>query len=121
MTTVFSVTLPELSDPATGRLDADRIAEYLGVPLSQLASALGKRYQTLHKTPAAPSVQDGLRPIKASLDILAQVIGDQTTIRIWLNSPHPDLGLRTPLRVILEGHAGAVETILANAVEGIPS
>jgi hypothetical protein len=121
MTTVFSVSLPDLYDPVTGRLDAGRIADYLGVPLSQLAGALGKRYQTLHKTPAAPSVQAGLRPIKASLDILAQVIGDQTTIRMWLNSPHPDLGMRTPLQVILDGHAGAVETILANAIDGIPS
>lgn len=119
--TTFSVALPELNDPATGRLDAHRIAEYLGVPLSQLAGALGQRYQTLHKTPAAPSVQAGLRPIKASLDMLAQVIGDQKTIRAWLNSPHPDLGMRVPLQVILEGHAGAVETLLANALEGIPS
>lgn len=121
MTTTFSVTLPELNDPATGRLDARRIAEYLGVPLSHLAAALGQRYQSLHKTPAAPSVQAGLRPIKASLDILAQVIDDPATIRAWLNSPHPDLGMRVPLQVMLEGHAGAVETILANAIEGIPS
>jgi len=113
--------LPQLHDPATGRLDAQRIAAYLGVPLSQLARALGKRYQTLHKTPGAPSVQDGLRPIKVSLDILASVFHDDAAVRVWLNSPHPDLGLRTPLQVILEGHAGAVETMLANASEGIPS
>jgi hypothetical protein len=121
VTTAFTTTLSELNDPATGRMDAQRIADYLGVPLTQLAGALGKRYQSLHKTPAAPSVQDGLRPIKASLDILAYVLRDRSMIRTWLNSPHPDLGMRIPLRVMLEGHADAVETMLANALEGIPS
>jgi hypothetical protein len=121
MTTVYSVTLAELNDPTTGRLDARRVAEYLHIPLSHLAAALGKKYHTVHKTPAALSLQPGLLPIKRSLDILARVFRDDAMVRIWLNSPHPDLGLRTPMQVILEGHAAAVETILANAIEGIPT
>jgi hypothetical protein len=117
----FTVTLPELHDPESGRLDARRIAEYLNVPLSQLAAALGKKYQTLYKSPAATGVQAGLIPIKVSLDVLVKVIGDRRTILAWLNSPHPDLGMQTPLHVILDGHAGAVEGMLMNAVWGIPS
>jgi len=120
-TDTLAVVLRELHDPETGRLDARRIAEYLNIPLSQLASALGRKYQALYKTPAAPSVQAGLTPIKASLDILVQTIGDRPTILAWLHSPHPDLGMRTPMQVILDGHADAVEGRLRNAVWGIPS
>jgi hypothetical protein len=38
-----------------------------------------------------------------------------------LNSPHPDLGERTPLDVMLNGQADAVVTLLENAVAGLPS
>ena len=116
-----SVVLQELHDPATGRLDAAKIAEYLAVPLAQLARALGANYATVHKTPAALPLQERLLPIKRTLVILSDLFRDQRTVRAWLNSPHPDLGKRTPLAVILEGHGDAVATILENAIEGIPS
>lgn len=119
--TTLTVALPELHDSETGRLDAQRIAQYLGIPLKQLAGALGASYTAVHKTPAAESLQAALRPIKRSLEILDQVIGKQATIRAWLRSPHPDLGNREPLEIILEGHAGAVHTVLENALSGIPS
>ena len=59
---VATVGLEELHDPESGRLDARRIAEYLDIPLRALADALGKKYTTVHKTPAAPSLQPDLRP-----------------------------------------------------------
>ena len=115
------VVLQELHDPETGRLDAAKIAGYLAVPLAQLARAIGANYATVHKTPAALSLQERLLPIKSALVILSELFRDQSTVRAWLNSPHPDLGKRTPLAVILEGHGDAVATILENALEGIPS
>jgi hypothetical protein len=117
----LTVELPELHDPDSGRLDAQRIADYLDVPLTQLAAALGRNYRTLYKTPASVAVQPGLRPIKLSLDILSRVFGEPAIVRAWLNAPHPDLGQRTPLSVILEGHATIVAAMLQDAIEGIPS
>jgi hypothetical protein len=115
------VRLPELHDRETGRLDARSVAAYLNVPLTRLAAALGKKYQTVYKTPAAPALQEGLTAIETILNVLARVIGDRPTILAWLNSPHPDLGMRTPMQVMLDGHADAVEGMLMNAVWGIPS
>ena len=113
--------LKELHDSDTGRLDAQKIADYLDVPLSKVAQALNLNYTTLHKTPAAASAQEALAPIKRSLAILSSSVGDRSNILAWLNSQHPDLGNRTPLQVILEGHAGALCTILENALDGTPS
>ena len=122
MTTApVSVRLPELYDPATGRLDAERIARYLSVPLSKLAVVLGRKYSTLHKTPAAPAVQPALASLKHTLDMLDEVLGDRAVILAWLNSPHPDLGGRTPWEAFQQGYGDAVEHMLQNALWGIPS
>jgi hypothetical protein len=116
------VRLVELHNPDSGRLDAQRIAEYLSIPLTQLASAIGRKYSTLNKTPDAPAAQGALRPIKHALEILAEVTADNhAEIRAWMQTPHPDLGGASPLQVILAGQATAVEGMLAGALAGIPS
>ena len=115
------VWLPDLHHSPSGRVDATKIAEYLNVPLKQLAPALGATYQAVHKTPAAPSLQAGLLPIKRSLELLKGAFGDDATVRAWLNSAHPALGDRTPLALLLEeGGGDAVRTLLENALEGLP-
>jgi uncharacterized protein (DUF2384 family) len=118
---VRQVVLQELHDPQTGRLDAARIADYLKIPLKQLAGALGKPYSTIHKTPSAPTLQPVLRSIKRILEILEQVFVNRSSALAWLNSPHPDLGQRAPLDVILEGYSDAVEDMLEAALTGTPS
>jgi FixJ family two-component response regulator len=117
----LGVVLLQLHDPDSGRVDAKRVADYLSVPLAKLAPALGVKYRTLFKTPSAESVQESLRLIKRVLTILDDMIGDRQTVRAWLNAPHADLGMRTPIQVILGGHVDALLRILENALEGIPA
>jgi len=116
----IEVRLPELHSPS-GRVDAAKIAKYLDVRLSELAAALHTNYTTLHKTPDAPSVQPGLLVFKRILTILLDMLGPQKTVRAWMNTPHPALGKRTPISVVLAGHSDAVLTILENALIGVPS
>ena len=117
----IKILLPELHDPQTGRIAADKVAKHLAIPLKQLAHAVGANYATVHKTPAADSLQSSLIPVKRSLEILHQLLRNPAAEKAWLNSSHPDLGMRTPLQVILEGNGKALWTILENALEGIPS
>jgi DNA-binding transcriptional ArsR family regulator len=116
-----TVTLQQLHDPETGRLDARRMADYLKIPLKQLSEALGRNYSTVHKTPSAPTLQPALKSMKRTLEILEQVLVDRAAVLAWLKSPHADLGRRTPLEVILKGHAQAVEDMLEAALEGTPT
>lgn len=116
-----TAALPELYHPESGRLDARRLAHYLGLPFSQFAPALGGTSQPIHHASDAPAFQPALLPIKHSLDILAAVVGDHATILAWLDSPHPDLGGRTPLRVILDGHASMLADLLDDAMAGMPT
>jgi DNA-binding response OmpR family regulator len=110
-----------LRDPETGRLDAKRVAEYLGVPLKQFAEAIGENYKALHKTPSRASLQVKLLPVERAIALLDERLRDRGRVRAWLNTPHPDLGGRTALSVILEGHATIVSDMLEAAAAGLVS
>jgi CheY-like chemotaxis protein len=111
----------ELHDPESGRIDAQEVANFLDVPLAKLAGALGVKYPALHKTPSALGLQEKLRPIKESIDLVSRITVSKSDARAWLNNPHPDLGGSTPMETILDGEADAVVTLLDNALSGIPS
>jgi len=119
--TPLGVTLQELHDRETGRIDAKKTADFLGVPLAKLAETLEVNYQTVYKTPAAPALQKNLRPIKRSLELISGVTRNRADALAWLNNAHPDLGGQTPMDIILGGRAGAIVTMLENAFAGIPS
>jgi hypothetical protein len=114
------VILPELHDPKSGRIDAQKVAEFMGMPLKRLAEGLGLTYTAVHRNPSASGIQEAFRPVKRSLEILREFFGAKETVRIWLNTPHPDLDGTTPLETIMGGKAEAVALILENAWNGVP-
>ena len=114
------VILPDLH-AENGRIDAQKVADYIGIPLKRLSDGIGLRYGSVHRNPSAESLQDALWPVKRTLELLQEFFGRRETIRVWLNTPHPDLGGKTALEVILENKAVAVQTILENAFVGVPS
>jgi hypothetical protein len=117
----FQVILPELHDAASGRIDAEKIATYTGVPLKRLAEGLQLNYKAVHRNPCAESFQPALRPVKRALEILHEFFQKPETIRVWLNTPHPDLDGHTALEMILANNTNAVLRILENAVAGLPA
>ena len=114
------VVLPELHDRATGKIDAQKIALFLGIPLKRLAEALELNYKTMHRNPTATSFQEPLRPVKRVLELLHEFFPDPEAARVWLNTPHPDLNGKAAIEAILDGQTDAVLTILENASAGVP-
>ena len=114
------VILPDLH-AENGRIDAQKVADYIGIPLKRLSDGIGLRYGSVHRNPSAEFLQDALWPVKRTLELLYEFFGRRETIRVWLNTPHPDLGGKTALEIILENKAVAVQTILENAFVGVPS
>ncbi|HEY2123246.1 MAG TPA: antitoxin Xre/MbcA/ParS toxin-binding domain-containing protein [Chthoniobacterales bacterium] len=112
--------LPDLH-AENGRIDAQKVADYIGIPLKRLSDGIGLRYGSVHRNPSSESLQDALWPVKRTLELLYEFFGRRETIRVWLNTPHPDLGGKTALEIILENKAVAVQTILENAFVGVPS
>jgi hypothetical protein len=114
------VVLPELHDEANGRIDAQKLAAYIGVPLKRLAEGLQLNYKTIHRNPSSEASQPPLKPVKRSLEILHEFFNKPVTVRVWLNTPHPDLDGHTALEMILANNPNAVLRILENAVAGVP-
>jgi hypothetical protein len=117
---VLELPLPELRNEHSGRIDAQAVATYLRIPLKRLAEAAGIRYQGLHKTPDSIRAEASLAPIVRVLELANRAFGNAETVRRWLNRPLHELEDDTPLAVILAGEAEAVETLLRNALTGIP-
>jgi hypothetical protein len=113
------VILPELH-AHNGRIDAQKVANFMGIPLKRLAEGLELNYKAVHRNPSAEGWQEALKPVKRSLEILHEFFGSVETIRAWLNTPHPLLNDRTSLETILEGKAFAVLRLLGNAWNGVP-
>jgi hypothetical protein len=116
----LQVILPELHDEATGRIDAQKLAIYMGVPLKRLADGLQLNYKAVHRNPSAETFQSALKPVKRSLEILHEFFNKPATVRVWLNTPHPDLEGSTALEMILANNPNAVLRILENAAAGVP-
>lgn len=111
----------DLHDPKSGRLDARRIAAYLRISLSSLAAATDRSIAAIHKAPAADSLQKPLAPVAQTISMLSEILQSKEHVRVWLHSPHPDLGNQIPMSLILDGHAKAVADMLAAALAGQPS
>lgn len=114
------IILPELHEPETGRIDASKMANFMGVPLKPFAEALGLDYKAVHRNPFSTGIQAALWPVKRSLELLHEFFGSAGPVRIWLNTPHPDLDGTTALQTIMGGRADAVALILENAWNGVP-
>jgi hypothetical protein len=116
----LQVILPELHDDASGRVDAQKLAVYMGVPLKRLAEGLHLNYKAMHRNPSAEAFQSALKPVKRSLEILHEFFSKPETVRVWLNTSHPDLDGHTALEMILANNPIAVLRILENAAAGVP-
>jgi uncharacterized protein (DUF2384 family) len=92
-----------------------------GIPLTAFSKFTGMSVAGLHKSPASASLQQHLIPIARSLTILTQLLGSKEAVRTWMNSPHPDLGDRTPIGVIEERRSQAVLEMLESALAGQPA
>lgn len=114
------VILPELHDPRNGRIDAQKVADFMGIPLKSLSEGLGLNYKAVHRNSSASGFQIALQPVKRSLEILQEFFGAKETIRIWLNTPHPALDGATSLDTILDGKTSVVSRLLENARQGVP-
>jgi len=113
--------LRKLRDPATGRLDADAVAQTLGISVSRLAKGLGLTGSALSKRPYTSAVQDALGEIEFAVAALRRLLGSDALVRAWLNALHPDLGGDAPLALLAKGSAKDLADYVRGALAGQPT
>lgn len=123
VTDAFALQDEDLRDPESGRWDAKRIAEALGVKLTELAEALVVNYSTVARTPDSDALQEKLAPFANVIAMTRQAYEqDDARLRMWLRQPQAALGDVTPLTALLRpGAAGALEQWVAGAWLGEPA
>lgn len=112
------VVLPRVRDGETGRIDARKVADFMGVALGPLLGGLGLDPAVVQVDPSAAAWQRALRPLERSLVLLHKCFGPAEAIREWLNTPRLDLEGSTALEKILQGRAEEVALILELAWNG---
>lgn len=117
----FPHLTPEVRNPQSGRLDARRVSELFAIPLNRLASALGADAAAVYKTPDAPSLQAGLLLYERIARSLLSLIGSPEGLRIWLNTPEPELDNEVPRDLLLSGEGQVVAELLEDMQEGQPA
>lgn len=114
--------VPELLDPASGRVDAARVAAWLGVSLEDVAAVVGQPAGVVRADPTAPALQERLEDVAFVVGGLLNLLGGARELAfIWLNAPHPDLDSDSPLRVMRGGELAVVVDLIDDALSGAPA
>jgi hypothetical protein len=112
--------VPDLRDPKSGRLDAERISSFFNLPLSVIARTVGRGVSTVHKTPDAEALQPGLSTFERVAAALLHLTGSPENSRMWLNARNPDLENHTPIALVKQGRGGIVADLLEDVLLGQP-
>lgn len=116
-----------LRDPKTGRLDARKLAELMGISGTDLATKVcGISKQALNQSPFSLGIQGKLQPLEEIAQLLSWCGHDEKKLRAWLNRPNRDFApldgeILSPMRLILLGHADIVANEARNLRLGHPS
>jgi hypothetical protein len=115
-------TLLEAHDPSSGRYDALRVGDSLGLSAADMAHVVGWTAGGIRKNPASPRLQEQLTRLMATVTLLRELLdGSMPYVRVWLRAPHPALGGRTPLSYLLYGQIGPVDDLVRAIAAGQPS
>lgn len=116
---LLKVVTPEFRDVQSGRLDARRIAEDMEMSVAALARASGVSQQALSSKTDSPAAQAGLLPIARLSSVLNELFLPEHK-RVWLQTPHPRFGNRSPIQTIEAGEAELVLLSIESALDGSP-
>ena len=111
----------EAYDPESGRIDSKRFANVLALSTQEMAQILDRTPRGITKNPTSPKLQnDMVRLMNLYQSLMGIFDGSTHYVRVWLRAPHPDLGGRTPLSLLEDGHPEVVESLLRAIETGQP-
>jgi len=113
---------PVLVDPATGRVDALRLAHSLGITSAEVEAIAQHPAGDAHTGSPTESNQDRLRQAATIAGGLHQLTGgDSRQVAIWLRAPHPDLDDAAPLDLMRGSELRIVADLVDDMLSGAPT
>ena len=118
MTSLSMIT--PFQDAATPYLSARRVAEGLGVTLTELAGLAGIARNTLTARRSQRTVDEALSPIVRILAMAAEMAGDEARAAIWFkHQPIPGWAGKTAYDLVRERKADKVVAYLEAVRSGV--
>jgi|SRR3954471_1300127 len=111
----------KLHDPQDGSLDARRVADFFGITVTDLSHLLRRGVSTVHKTPAAASLQEDLRQFESLASGLLRITGSERRSRMWLHANNPALEGHPPIELIKMGKVDDLAMFVQDLLEGRPA
>ena len=118
--TAFGLTATRFGDEPSPFLSARRVAESLGVNLSELAQLAGVARNTLAAKVGGRKVDAALSPIVRILAMAGEMAGDEQRAAIWFkHQPIPGWAGKTAYDLVREGKADKVLAYLEAVRSGV--
>jgi hypothetical protein len=118
--TVLDIQASHFSQEHTPFLSARRVAELLGVPMSELAKLAGVARNTLSAKTGARKVDAALSPIVRILTMAEEMAGDKQRAAIWFkHQPIPGWAGKSAYDLVEEGKSDKVLAYLEAVRSGI--
>ena len=114
-------SVPSLHDPASRRLDANRIALFFQLSAQEMAQALGITNASLQGDASAPALQTDLNTFECIAAALLLLARTEENARDWLNLPDEQIDDKTPMALIKAGEASLIAEMLEDMLWGQPS
>ncbi|RWO63587.1 antitoxin Xre/MbcA/ParS toxin-binding domain-containing protein [Mesorhizobium sp.] len=119
-TAALDIRASRFGDERTPFLSARRVAELLGVNLTELASLIGVARNTLAAKTGARKVDAALSPIVRILAMAGEMAGDEQRAAIWFkHQPIPGWAGKTAYDLVREGKTEKVLAYLEAVRSGI--
>ncbi len=116
----LEISASRFGDAQTPFLSARRVAELLGVNLTELAGLIGVARNTLAAKTGARKVDAALSPIVRILAMAGEMAGDEQRAAIWFkHQPIPGWAGKTAYDLVREGKAYKVLAYLEAVRSGV--
>lgn len=117
---VINVGAARFSESGTPFLSAQRLAEQLGVSLSELSKLTGVARNTLSSKTPSRKVDAALSPIVRILAMAAEMAGEEGRAVIWFkHQPIPGWAGKTAYDLVVEGKASDILEYLEAVRAGV--
>jgi DNA-binding XRE family transcriptional regulator len=118
--TGFSNVAARFGDEHSSFLSARRVAEQLGVTLSELARLIGVARNTLAAKSSARKVDNALSNVVRIIAMASEMAGDENRAVIWFkHQPIPGWGGKTAFDLVGEGKSDRVLAYLEAVRSGV--
>jgi hypothetical protein len=118
--TVLDISASRFGEGQTPFLSARRVAELLGVTLTELASLIGVARNTLAAKTGARKVDAALSPVVRILAMAGEMAGGEERAAIWFkHQPIPGWAGKTAYDLVSEGKTDKVLAYLEAVRSGV--